>query len=93
MRCVPCALSDHGTHDPLLGIPKQFLLLTTNTSRFLVQLLVPAGLFACPTPYMILAYHFLHFYASHLPLASQGNLVSFDSTLHPLLSGYSPELI
>ena len=26
MHCVPCALLDHDTHDPLLGIMKQSLL-------------------------------------------------------------------
>ena len=43
MHCIPCALLDHGTHDPLLGILKQFLLLAPNTSQFLVQPLVLAG--------------------------------------------------
>ena len=91
--CIPCTLLGHGIHNPLLGIPKQFLLLVINTFRYWVQLLVPAGLFTHATPYMILACHFWHFYAYHLPLVSQGNWVSFYSTLLLLLSGYYPEFI
>ena len=82
----------HGTHDPLLDILKQFLLLAINTFQYQVQLLVPVGLFTRATPYMILAYHFWHFYASHLPLVSQGNWVSFYSTLLLLPFGCSPEV-
>ena len=81
MHCVPCALLDHGTHDPLLDIPKQSLLLVINTFWYQVQLLVPAGLFTHAIFYMILAYHFWHFYACCLPMVSQGNWVSFYSTL------------
>ena len=40
-----------------------------------------AGLFTHVIPYMILVYYFWHFYACHLPLMSQGNWVSFYSTL------------
>ena len=90
MRCIPCTLLDHGTHAPLLDILKQFLLLVINTFWYGVQLLVLVGLFAHATPYMILAYHFWHFYASCLPLVSQGNWVSFYSTLLLLPFGYSP---
>ena len=93
MHCVQGALLDHGTHDPLLGIPKQFLLLVIDTFRYWVQLLVPAGLFAHVTPYMILTYHFWHFYTYRLPLVSQGNWVSFYSTLLLLLSRYYPEFV
>ena len=90
MCCVPCTLLDHGTHDPLLDILKQFLLLAIDTFWYQVQLLVPVGLFAHVTPYMILVYHFWHFYASHWPLVSQGNWVSFYSTRLLLPFRYSP---
>ena len=80
MCCIPCALLDHDIHDLPLGILKRFLLLATNTSQSLVQLLVPGGLFTLVTPYMILMYHSWHFYACHLPLVFQGNWVSFYST-------------
>ena len=65
MCCISCTLSGHGTHDPLLGILEQFLLLVIGTFQYQVQLLVPAGLFAHAIPYMILMYHFWHFYACH----------------------------
>ena len=93
MGCVPCALLDHGTHDPLLDIPKQSLLLVIDTFWYQVQLLVPAGVFTHAIPYKILAYHFWHFYACHLPLVSQGNWVSFYSTLLLLPSGCFPGLV
>ena len=31
MGCILCTLLDHGNHDPLLDIPKQFLLLVIDT--------------------------------------------------------------
>ena len=93
MHCIPCTLLDHGTHDPLLDILKQFLLLVINTFQSQVQLLVLAGLFAHVTPYMTLTYHFWHFCAYCLPLVSQGNWVSFYSTLLLLLSRCYPEFI
>ena len=65
MCCITCTLSDHGTHDPDLDIPKQSLLPVINTFQYQVQLLVLAGLFTHAIPYMILAYHFWHFYALH----------------------------
>ena len=93
MCCIPCALSDHGTHDPLLDIPKQSLLPVIDTFQYWVQLLVSVGLFAHAIPYMILTYHFWQFYACRLPLVSQGNWVSFYSTLLLLPFGYSPGFI
>ena len=68
--CVPCTLSDHGNHDPLLDILKQFLLPAINTFWYQVQLLVPVGLFARVIPHMLLAYHLWHVYAFQLPLVS-----------------------
>ena len=56
MDCIPCTLLDHDNHDPLLGISKQSLLLVIDTSRYLVQLLVPVGLFAPVIPHMLLTY-------------------------------------
>ena len=38
VRCVACALSDHDSHDLLLDILKQSLLLAIDTFRYLVQL-------------------------------------------------------
>ena len=93
MCCIPCTLLDHDTHDPLLSIPKQSLLPAIGTFWYRVQLLVPVGLFAHAIPYMILAYCFWHFYACLLPLVSQGNWVSFYSTLLILPFGYSPGFI
>ena len=93
MHCVPCALLDHDTHDPLLGILKQSLLLAINTFQYWVQLLVLAGLFADVIPYIILVYRFWHVYAFWLPLVSQGNWVSFYSTLLLLPFGYSQGFI
>ena len=93
MHCVPYALSDHDTHDPLLGIPKQSLLLAIDTFRYQVQLLVLVGLFAHVIPYTILTYHFWHVYARQLPLVFQGNWVSFYSTLPLLPFRYSPGFI
>ena len=81
MRCIPCTLLDHDTHDPLLGILKQSLLLAINTFQYWVQLLVLIGLFTHVIPYMILMYCFWHVYAFWLPLVSQGNWVCFCSTL------------
>ena len=43
MHCVSCALLDHGNHDVLLDIPKQFLLPAIDTFQYQVQLLVPVG--------------------------------------------------
>ena len=93
MCCIPCTLLGHDTHNPLLGIPKQSLLPAINTFRYQVQLLVPVGLFTHAIPYMILVYHFWHVYACQLPLVSQGNWVSFYSTLLLLPFGYSPGFI
>ena len=94
MHCIPCALLDHDTHDPLLGIPKQSLLLVIDdTFQYQVQLLVPVGLFAHAIPYTILVYCFWHVYACQLPLVSQGNWVSFYSTLLLLPFRYSPGFI
>ena len=71
VRCIACTLLDHDSHDLLMGIPKQFLLLAINTSRYLVQLFVPAGSFALAFPHTILAYRLWHnFYAFLLPLVS-----------------------
>ena len=93
MCCVPCALLDHDTHDPLLGILKQSLLLTIDTFQYQVQLLVLVGLFTHTISYTILAYCFWHVYACWLPLVSQGNWVSFYSTLLLLPFRYSPGFI
>ena len=71
VHCVACALLDHDSHDLLMGIPKQSLLLAINTSRYLVQLLVPVGLFALVVPRTILVYRLWHnIYAFLLPLVS-----------------------
>ena len=93
IHCIPCALLDHGTHDSPLDIPKQSLLLVINIFQYWVQSFVLAGLFAHAIPYMILTYHFWHFYACCLPLVSQGNWVSFYSTLLLLPFGYYPGFI
>ena len=93
MCCIPCTLLDHDTHDPLLGIPKQSLLLVINTFWYWVQLLVLVGLFTHVIPCMILVYHFWHVYACRLPLVSQGNWVSSYSTLLLLPFGHSPGFI
>ena len=70
MRCILCALLDHDTHDPLLGILKQSLLPAINTFWYQVQLLVPVGLFTHVIPYTIPMYHFWHVYACQLTLVS-----------------------
>ena len=93
MHCVPCTLLDHDTHDPLLGMPKQSLLPAIDTFWYQVQLLVPVGLFAYVISYMILMYRFWHVYACLLPLVSQGNWVSFYSTLLLLPFRYHPGFI
>ena len=70
MCCIPCALLDHGNHDPLLDILKQSLLPAINTFWSLVQLLVPVGSFTHVIPRMLLAYCLWHIYAFQLPLMS-----------------------
>ena len=72
---------------------KQSLLPVIDTFQYQVQLLVPVGLFAHVIPYMILVYCFWHVYACQLPLVSQGNWVSFYSTLLLLPFRYSPGFI
>ena len=66
----PCTLSDHGNHDPLLGIPKQFLLPVINAFRYQVQWLVLVGLFTHAIPCTLLMYRLWHIYAFWLPLVS-----------------------
>ena len=70
VRCVPCTLLDHGNHDPLLDIPKQFLLPEIDTFQYWVQLLVPVRLVAHAIPHTLLTYHLWHIYAFWLPLVS-----------------------
>ena len=93
MCCVPCTLLDCDTHDPLLGILKQSPLLAIDTFQYWVQLLVPVGLFAHAIPYTILTYRFWHVYTCLLPLVSQGNWVSFYSTLLLLPFRYHPGFV
>ena len=79
---------------PLLGIPKQSLHLAIDTSWYLVQLLVPVGLFTPVIPHTLLAYCLWHnIYAFLLPLVSQGTWMSFYSTRLHLPFGYSPGFI
>ena len=70
MRCVPCALVDHGNHDLLLDLLKQSLLTVIDTFWYQVQLLVPVGLFAHEISHTLLTYCLWHIYAFQLPLVS-----------------------
>ena len=71
VHCIACALLDHDSHDLLLDILKQSLLPVIDTSRYLVQLLVPVGLFTLAVPRTILTYRLWHnIYAFLLPLVS-----------------------